>query len=310
MRYIAAVNQSKNTLEKTDSKTMKLPSILLVALCGLALCAEPVPGTVIATRLNVRTKPMAGGEVICRLKKGEKVSILEFKNDWLAIVPPASARGWIKKDAVKEGVVTQNAKVHAGPGTVFTSFAEVTQGTKVSVNMSKGSWIQIKGSLGGRLWVHGDYIDVPQKHRPGKPVAAVQQPRDENAGRPPSETVNPKPELATKKPGSLPIKLPQNVVFHQLEGGSDSAEIVPVSTAKRIVKTGVLIKLPRQQGPWTHALAAQINNRFYPLFYVNNSYEGLENWTWHRVRITGDQQWVRGWPRPMVEVREIEDSKD
>ena len=98
--------------------------------------------------------------------------------------------------------------------------------------------------------------------------------------------------------------------IHKITSEATTAEIIPISTAKRVTRSGVIVKLEEKKGrPFTYALAAQINNRFYPFFYLSNSFKDIKKWELHRVVISGDRQWVRGYPRPVVEIRSIKPEK-
>lgn len=57
-------------------------------------------GTVIANILNVRENPSINSKIINKLRKGDKIEIVEEAGDWLKIQKGA-LQGWVKKEFVK-----------------------------------------------------------------------------------------------------------------------------------------------------------------------------------------------------------------
>lgn len=282
-------------------------------LCGVY--ALDIPGTVTGNQLNVRTRPVRGAEVITQLAKGDKVQVVEFKNDWLGIKAPASTPGWVQKGAISNGVVkTISADVRSGPGPAFTAFAKIKKGAQVTIIQERGNWIHMKGHVVATLWVHGDYVELPPKYKRPKSAGHTRPDKKTEGGfrrNSKGEIVRVTPGIEGKIPKSTPIVPPKKMVIVELEGSAQSTEIQTFSTAKRISKIGTVVPLKKKKGrPWSYALAAQINNRFYPLLYISGSFKNVSKWAWRRVEITGDQQWVRGWSYPMVEVIDIKDATE
>ena len=109
----------------------------------------------------------------------------------------------------------------------------------------------------------------------------------------------------------MPPKAPEDCEVYRLEGEPETGEINTFGAAKSITRDGVIIELdPGKKRPWRHALTARINNIFYPLFYLDSGFKDLEQWQWRRVRLTGDQYWVKGWPRPLLIIKKLEEIKD
>ncbi|MCX6356543.1 MAG: SH3 domain-containing protein [Candidatus Aureabacteria bacterium] len=55
---------------------------------------------VAAGRLNIRATPSLHGSVLCQLERGERVEVVETKDEWTAIRPPACASLWVSAELV------------------------------------------------------------------------------------------------------------------------------------------------------------------------------------------------------------------
>ena len=55
---------------------------------------------VIGKHLNVRAAASTSASVLCQLKKGDLVRVLEKNKDWLKIEPPDPCYGWLTRDGV------------------------------------------------------------------------------------------------------------------------------------------------------------------------------------------------------------------
>ncbi len=288
---------------------------IALALFTLVVGAEDIVGTVTGNLLNVRNAPKRNSSVVCKLAKGAKVSVIKYKSVWLGIRPPANSRAWIPSAALKGTTVSaEKVDVRLGPSDVFTAYASLKRGDTVQIIRTKhNKWTEIKAPATGLVWVHGDYVELPEKYAllrqqeiarvtPVDKTGAVGDP-DKDA-----ELVKIVKPLKGRLPKSLPMVPPKEYKIDELEGEPKGTEVTTVGMAKTVTRSGVIVKLnPNRKRPWNYALASQINNTFYPLFYIGNGFANLDKWEWHRVTITGEQHWIRGWPRPLVEVKKIKE---
>ncbi len=289
----------------------------LVLMLTLGLGAEEVTGTVTGTLLHVRTKPNRRSETLCLLNKDDTVTVTELKGEWLGIKPPRTAKAWIPTSAIKDRMIAvDRVDIRSGPGQVFTAYGSLKKGDLVTVKRVKHmKWAEIQPPTEGLVWTHGDFVSLPKEFAQ-KRAALLAKAEAPKQGEPDksdkdSELVKIVKPLEGRLPKSVPIKPPQDLKVHALVGEPDSAEINTIGMAKTITRSGVIIKLPpNKKRPWRYALAAQINNVFYPLFYIGNEFKTVEKWEWHRVKITGEQNWIRGWPRPLVEVKQVQELPD
>ncbi len=63
-------------------------------------------GTVTAETLNVRAEGSLSADVLCKLSKGEKVTILSTSGDWFKIKTSNGTQGWVSSEYVSKGAAS------------------------------------------------------------------------------------------------------------------------------------------------------------------------------------------------------------
>ena len=123
------------------------------------LSAETAPTTAVvkANVANVRGQPSLIGEVVTRLKQGDKVVILEevkvksTKNDdntnWFRIQMPANTPVWVNAgfmDTNSNTVKPPKLNLRAGPGENFSVVGRLVKGEAVKPIRTVETWIEIE----------------------------------------------------------------------------------------------------------------------------------------------------------------------
>lgn len=302
--------------------------ILLTALTTAARAQQPAEaaappdgprqGTVSATSLNVRARAGRQYEVVCQLSHGAAVEVVRDQGDWLGIRAPAESVAWLAADAVVDGVVTADkATIHAGPAPVFTAFGTFRKGEKVSVIRTRGKWLQVKPPAESLAWVHAVYIQQAEPEPPPEDdaTAAADAPPDQGDDAGPEKpgdeaAADPGDAVATEPdpgvPGaSEPLEPPADVKIHRIKV-KPPPELIYASPAKPVHREGMVIPVGEEESHWAYGLAVKAHDTYYPLAYLKWKSGDLKAWKWRRVRITGQQRWVKGWPRPLVQVETLE----
>lgn len=204
------------------AKALRLPLVLtLLGGLGLWAGANDEAGVVIAPRLNVRARPGLQYEVLCQLRRGQRVKIVKHADEWLGIAPPPTAAAWVAAaDIVDNKVVVAQTEVRAGPHAVFSTIAKLGQGDAVEVRPGgSDKWLRIAPPAKAVLWVHRDYVEPAGAGAPAagaKPAPKRQSgPRREgpqakgstSTGRPISASevlLRGESGAATTSPGSKP----------------------------------------------------------------------------------------------------------
>lgn len=132
-------------------------------------------GVVTSDVLNIRSGAGTSYSKVGTLAKGTKVTLLKKSGSWYQI-KYGSVTGWVSGDYLKvtlnsssgggssstskTGTVTVTTlNVRSGAGTSYSIVGKLTNGTKVTIVKTSGSWYQIKsGSITG--WVSSQYIKV------------------------------------------------------------------------------------------------------------------------------------------------------
>lgn len=123
-----------------------------------------------AYQLNVRTGPSTDFDVITRFDKGQKVTVIDYVDDWVEIQLEEDV-AYVHGDFLsfpsfsgaydQYDVNTDALNVRRGPGTDFLKDGKVNKGDRLSVYSINGDWAYVKSdSLTG--YVHTDFIDLAQ----------------------------------------------------------------------------------------------------------------------------------------------------
>ena len=109
------------------------------------------PGLVkiVVNSLNVREKPGLTHSIIGLVKKGERYSVLDQKNDWVKIQLGSGTTGWVASWLVEfEKQIAIAAipllNVRSGPDISNSIIGQLKQGDSAEILAREGDWIQIK----------------------------------------------------------------------------------------------------------------------------------------------------------------------
>jgi uncharacterized protein YgiM (DUF1202 family) len=265
--------------------TMRIPLFFSLLLAIPSFSAEKgVEGVVTATRLNVRVRPGTKYTRVAQLKKDDKVTVLRYKDGWYEILAPADAKVWISSLFIENGRVTKRANLRSGSSVANSSYRMAEPGEILTVLGTSSGWTKVKPPKNLSAWVSAKFIyltpDAAAKLAKKPSVAekvAAKRKKEKN-----------KSESATKK---------VNVQAQQLPFLDSKGKIV--------THDGVLLTLSKNAPYVTHAVAAKSNGEYFPFCYVHSDTCNLKLWENRRVRVTGEQRWVKGWQRPVVNVTKI-----
>ncbi len=118
---------------------------------------SPGPARVKQDNVNVRGQAAINSEVVVRLKRGDRVNVLEEvtlkkpKADepakWARIALPATATVWVHSgfiDPNSKTVVPKKLKLRSGPGENYSVLGIIAKGAAVKEIESKGDWLKIE----------------------------------------------------------------------------------------------------------------------------------------------------------------------
>lgn len=138
-------------------------------------------GTVInANTLNVRSGASTKHQVVTKIKKGNKVTILDTKSGWYKIKTANNKTGWVSGNYIKitssqsnkpsnpsvskketGKVINANTlNVRSGASTKYSIVTKIKKNDTVEILEKKSGWYKIKVSNGKTGWVSSKYIKI------------------------------------------------------------------------------------------------------------------------------------------------------
>ena len=269
-------------------KTLVLSALLSLPLSGV-FCADAVEGTIKANLVNVRVRPGEKYALVTEMSRNEKVAVLNFEKGWYEISAPGKSSVWISKAFVKDGLVLKKANLRTGPSVASAAYGMSAEaGAKVEVlDSTQEGWLRIKPVDGLTGWINADFVDVapvsPDTIKNEKKVDLPnEKPSDKGEGG--------KKELTPAKENSAEGKSP----FTGAAARVVSYEGFLVAVDANAANDGV-----------THALASRTNGQYFPLCYVYSKKMNLKLWEGRKIQATGQERWVKGWQRPVVELEMV-----
>ncbi len=174
--------------------------------------AAPRPGVVSAGVLNVRAKPARHFERIGKFERGDTVQVVSETDEWLEVILPPDAKAWVARQFIDaNGVVTASSlQVRSGPGVVFTSYADVPQGTALKlVGPPLDEWQQVLPPAAATGWVSRAYVRMVEpaavEAPAAKPAAPPAAPTPAEPPKPAAPPVVVEKPPAPAKPAEKPI---------------------------------------------------------------------------------------------------------
>lgn len=192
-------------------KPQRKPSSTAAARPRLDIKSDPVlspePGVARQNNVNVRGQASLNSEVVARLKKGDRLTVLEevilskAKQDeparWYRIAIPESVPVWVHSSFVdaNSGTVKANRlNMRGGPGENYSVVGRLEKGASVKVIDTKGSWMKIEPPTNATAFVAAHLVERT-------PAAAI-------AAATPSPAPEPAPAVTTPPPVVTPIPEP------------------------------------------------------------------------------------------------------
>lgn len=131
--------------------------------------ANSAESKVIAYKLNVREDSDNSSKIIGLLHRGEKVEIIQEKNDWDEIKLSNKQTGWVfnaylaSPESTGAAVDAQVLNVRENPSLLSSVVGRLKIGVKITIKDEKAGWAKIVSSSGVHGWVYEKYI-TKDKH--------------------------------------------------------------------------------------------------------------------------------------------------
>jgi len=264
------------------------------------LAEDPlIPGVVSANKLNVRISPSPNARVVAVLDKGASVNVLRRQGEWFEIAAPASSSVWVASSFLKDGISIKEVKLRCGPSVAETSYKTIPPGTTLQVidSSSHEAWTKVAVPPGLTSWVSAAFISLAPEDAAKLP--AEKEPADD-AGTDGAKNA----AVPAIKSSDAP-----SVLNTSPSVGKDAKPAAVLQFIEDDVKTvsmeGILLPIAPDAVYVTHALAVPVKDEYFPVCYLHSSKLNLNLWLKRKVQLKGQQRWVKGWIRPVLEVDHI-----
>jgi uncharacterized protein YgiM (DUF1202 family) len=274
----------------------------------------PRPGVVTTSVLNVRARPGTRYEVICKLRKKDKVTIVSAREAWYEITVPEEASAWIASRFVDSAgrILADRVRVRAGAGLAFTPYGYVNEDDEVTLKgPARYGWQQIQVPQDATAWVGRDFIKVKPVPKPVPKLIVEDEKAEEDAELAAADTpaaAETAPELAEQD--SKPAEASAIPVTADPEPSVNDALLTPATppagTTALATRTGLVIPLGKVTAVATHALVRRVEGATIPVCYLYSTGLELKEWEMQDVQVYGTETWIKSWKRPIIEITGIQ----
>ncbi len=278
-------------------------------------------GSVVADVLNVRVKPGLFYELLCKLKKDDRIHVIGKKDGWFEISVPSESQAWVADLYIdsKGIIVGDEVRVRAGPGVAFTPYSSLSRGHQTELRgEGRDGWQQIEPPHGATAWIRAEFVKldpIVESVLSGCEEASpsLQDPRD-------TQQVMNSENLGSALVADDDPVLLESVSIEEKKGptvkhrpaledaiAADLAHTAPViNLPLRGMREGKVVSLKDQASEVaTHVLMQKTGADFVPVCYLHSSLLNMRDWENDSVRIYGTEIWFKGWRRPVVEVNGV-----
>lgn len=265
----------------------------------------PEPAVVKQNNVNARGQAAINSEVVIRLKKGDRVTVLEEvtlkkpKVDepakWARIALPNSAFVWVHSsfiDPATKAVMSKRLNLRSGPGENYSILGRIPKGTIINEVEAKGDWLKITPPPDSYAFVAAHLLS-----REPAAIAATEPP-------------SPPPPAPTET--TLPVAPPPapavDTVITPATPEPAPAPPAPVTTppeeeilVKRIVtREGIVDRSVSIQAPTYFVLRNIDNRKTINYLYSPATNIMIQNFLLQRIVVTGEESLDERWPNTPV----------
>lgn len=281
----------------------------------------PGPGTITGDNVNVRGKAAFVGEIIARLKKGDKVTVVEQvirenpkpdePSQWAKINYPSNTPVWVHAsyiDPTNKVVLPNRLNVRAGPGENYSVVGLIEKGTAVKEGSRKGNWVEIEAPANAYAFVAARFIEQEGTAAEVPTVVSIAPPVEEppttTTAVPESPTVvTPAPEVATTTPPEEPPGVTPEPEPADAPPPPPEEPLPP-----RIVShEGVVRDTVSIQAPTRFALVSPETGRTINYLYTTSTNLNLARYKGRHIIVTGEEGLDRRWRNtPVLTIQRIQ----
>jgi SH3-like domain-containing protein len=271
------------------------------AQTNTAVAQSPVmvggPGAVLKDKVNVRSRPAMTAEVVTQVNKGDSVTVLERKGDWVRVPLPNSAKCYVAARFIQDGIVLADAvNIRCGPGVSFKDVGRLSKDERVQVVETKEGWSQIRPTSHCSGWISAEFIESAAPTLTPAPISTSSQLHTAPATAP---VVTPGPAPVGNV--STPVKATSMLTTPMMDMSDTSV------SSRHVVKTGFVGEASEPDAPDKYALMTEaVLGRQYIVAYLETAQADLARFVGKPVRIFGVERWKKTDRYPVISVERID----
>jgi uncharacterized protein YgiM (DUF1202 family) len=315
----AAPTKKKSSAKK---KTGKRPATKKKDVAELkTVPLIPGPAVVDANHVNVRGQAKLNSEVVTRLSKGQKVTVIEEithnnsgpdePSAWARIALPTDAHVWINTgyiDAANKTVKPKKLNVRGGPGENFSVLGRLERGETVNQVSTKGEWTEIEAPTNAYAFVAAQYLkqEPATTATPAEPVATTATVTNET-------TLAAAPAEAPTNAPAVDLNTSTTAIASAAETPADTDNNSATPKAdepppRRVVaREGLVRGTTSIQAPTHFELVSPENHRTVDYLYTTSPNLDLRRYKGLRIIVTGEEGLEERWGNtPVITIEKIQ----
>ena len=155
------------------SRKISLLALLILFSFDISSAQELLPfqGEINADNINVRSDATVSSEIICTLKKDDRVEVVSLFYEWYKIRLPKSTPSFIKKNLVSNSdgktaiVAKDNVNIRLHPNESCPIIGKASKNQIINILADKGDWYRIEPIDNSFGWVHKKFITEDKLNR-------------------------------------------------------------------------------------------------------------------------------------------------
>lgn len=275
------------------------------------------PAVVEANHVNVRGQPKLTSEVVTRLSKDQKVTVLEEithnnsgpdePSAWAKISLPSDIHVWVNSgfvDTTNKTVKAKKLNVRSGPGENFSVLGRMMRGDAITEVSQKGDWLEIEAPTNAYGYVAAQYLK-----QEAAPVASPTEPAPVATSVTNEQPIAAAPAEAPAATAAAESAATTNAAPESLTNTvSSAAPATEEPPPPRIVeREGIVRGTTSIQAPTHFELVSPENGRAIDYLYTTSLNLDLRRYKGLRIVVTGEEGLEERWGNtPVITIQKIQ----
>jgi uncharacterized protein YgiM (DUF1202 family) len=294
----AKKSSKKSAEKKSSAKKAPVAELKIVPLVA-------GPAVVVASNVNVRGQAKLKSEVVTRLTKGDKVTVIEEitrktgpdePSAWAKIVLPPAAHVWVNTmflDVTNKTIKPKKLKVRAGPGEEYSVLGILKQGDAVKEMGTKGDWTEIEAPADAYAFMAARYLN---QEAPAA-IASIEPP----------PTPVPVTEPPTVTPPTTEPPTPTPAVTNEPSATTTEPKADEPPPKRIVLREGYVRGTSSIQAPTRYELISPENHKTMNYLYSTARGLDLSQYKGMKIIVTGEEGLDERWRNtPVLTIQKIQ----